>query len=67
MCAITSSNELFSHALADEAASAPSAPSAPLSKTKASHENLFSQPSTDDAGNVVAPQKPLPRNPFQVS
>ena len=60
MCAITSSNELFSHALADEAASTP------LSKTKASHENLFSQPSNDDAGSVVAPQKPLPRNPFQV-
>jgi hypothetical protein len=61
MCAITSSNELFSHPLADEAAAAP------LNKTKASHENLFSQLSTDDAGNVVAPQKPLPRNPFQVS
>jgi hypothetical protein len=62
MCAITSSNDLFSHPLADEAASVP------LSKAKASHENLFSQPSSEDneAGNAVAPSKPLPRNPFQV-
>ncbi|TCO58738.1 hypothetical protein [Actinocrispum wychmicini] len=61
MFAITASNELFSHAGADEVASAP------LSTTKASHENLFSQPSTDDAGDVVARPKALPRNPFQVS
>jgi hypothetical protein len=54
---------LFSHAVADDAASAP------LTGGKASHENLFSQPSTDDipARNEVAQlAKPLPRNPFQV-
>jgi hypothetical protein len=60
MCAITPSNELFSHALADEATSAP------LNTTKASHENLFSSPSGDEPGDAVAPAKPLPRNPFQV-
>ena len=67
MCDITQSkpvNELFSHAVADDAASAP------LTGGKASHENLFSQPSTDDipAENEVARSvKPLPRNPFQAS
>jgi hypothetical protein len=60
MCAITSSNELFSHVTADEAASTP------LNHTKASHQNLFSQPSSDDVMDVVAQPKPLPRNPFQV-
>lgn len=66
MCAITQSKptELFSHAVADEAADAPPTPG------KASHQNLFSQPSTQEtaqpAGTEVARQKPLPRNPFQV-
>jgi hypothetical protein len=61
MCAITQSNELFSHATSDEVASAP------LSTTKASHENLFSQPSESDAGEAVARPQALPRNPFQVN
>jgi hypothetical protein len=59
MCAITSSNELFSHVTADDAASTPL-------NHKASRQNLFSQPSSDDAMDVVAQPKPLPRNPFQV-
>ncbi|MEV4318504.1 hypothetical protein [Actinocrispum sp. NPDC049592] len=60
MCAITPSNELFSHAKADEVTSTP------LNQAKASHQNLFSQPANEDALDAVAPQKPLPRNPFQV-
>lgn len=60
MCAITQSNELFSHATSDEVASAP------LSTTKASHKNLFSQ-SESDGGEEVARPQALPRNPFQVN
>jgi hypothetical protein len=61
MCAISSSNELFSHAVADDATSAPA------KGAKATHQNLFSQPEDTSTGNAVAPPKPLPRNPFQVN
>jgi hypothetical protein len=61
MCAITQSSELFSHATSDEVASVP------LNTTKASRENLFSQPSTQDASDAVGRPETLPRNPFQAN
>jgi hypothetical protein len=59
MCAITP--ELFSHATADDAGDVPPA------KAKASHQNLFSQPTTQETkGTTVARPETLPRNPFQL-
>ena len=59
MCAITP--ELFSHATAEDAGDVPRA------TAKASHQNLFSQPTTQEpkATGVARPET-LPRNPFQL-
>jgi hypothetical protein len=65
MCAITQSKpagELFSHARTEETGSTPAV------VAKASRQNLFSQPSTQDTQDADEVARPvnLPRNPFQV-
>nr|CTQ95353.1 hypothetical protein [Kibdelosporangium sp. MJ126-NF4] len=60
MCAITPPNDLFSHATADDADTAPQA------EGKASRQNLFSQQQTESTPTEVARPKTLPRNPFQL-
>lgn len=59
MCAITPPNDLFSHATADDADTAPKADG------KVSHQNLFSQQQESTPTEVARP-KSLPRNPFQL-
>ncbi|ONI77307.1 hypothetical protein ALI144C_35215 [Actinosynnema sp. ALI-1.44] len=59
MCAITPPDDLFSHAAADDAETAPK------TEGKASHQDLFSQRQESTPTEVARP-KALPRNPFQL-